>query len=175
MADLEGRLPGLLEERCSAMAKKMERWEEQLQELKDILEENSKAMVDHLMYRVERWSERMKKERYLEIQESAPQDSDIPLLLLIGLPQWMSYIKELIKKEIEAMKEKGIIRASMSPWASPVRLVPKKEGGVRFCIDYWKLNTKTNLDGYPMPQVQDILESLHGATVFSTLDLRRGY
>ncbi|KAL6460675.1 hypothetical protein MHYP_G00306410 [Metynnis hypsauchen] len=83
--------------------------------------------------------------------------------------------QELIKKEIEDMKEKGIIRASMSPWASPVVLVPKKEGGVRFCIDYRKQNTKTHLDGYPMPQVQDILESLHGATVFSTLDLRKGY
>ncbi|KAL6487683.1 hypothetical protein MHYP_G00043090 [Metynnis hypsauchen] len=83
--------------------------------------------------------------------------------------------QELIKKEIEDMKEKGIIRASMSPWASPVVLVPKKEGGVRFCVDYRKLNTKTHLDGYPVPQIQDILESLHGATVFSTLDLRRGY
>ncbi|KAL6487671.1 hypothetical protein MHYP_G00042970 [Metynnis hypsauchen] len=83
--------------------------------------------------------------------------------------------QELIKKEIEDMKEKGIIRASMSPWASPVVLVPKKEGGVRFCVDYRKLNTKTHLDGYPMLQIQDILDSLHGATVFSTRDLRRGY
>ncbi|KAL7869726.1 hypothetical protein AOLI_G00137140 [Acnodon oligacanthus] len=82
--------------------------------------------------------------------------------------------QKFIKQEINDMLEKNIMRPSISPWASPV-LVPKKDSGICFCVDYCGLNAKTHLDAYPMPQIQGILESLHAARIFSTLDLRSGY
>lgn len=73
------------------------------------------------------------------------------------------------------MLELGIIRIIRFPWAAPVVLVPKKNWESRLCIDYQALNKKTPLDGFPMPQVHEILESLHGARYFSSLDLQSGY
>jgi Reverse transcriptase (RNA-dependent DNA polymerase) len=73
------------------------------------------------------------------------------------------------------MLEKGLIRESASPWASPIVLVPKKNGKQRICIDYRKLNQVTEKDVYPLPVIDDILESFKGAKWFSSLDLASGY
>ncbi len=82
---------------------------------------------------------------------------------------------DFIEEQIKELLQQKIIRPSTSPWASPVVVVDKKDGGSRLCIDYRGLNSKTHLDAYPMPQITDILDSLQGAKVFSTLDLKSGY
>ncbi|XP_057205890.1 uncharacterized protein LOC130564036 [Triplophysa rosa] len=83
--------------------------------------------------------------------------------------------QKFIDSQVQELLDKGIIQPSTSPWASPVVVVQKKDGDSRFCIDYRGLNSKTHLDAYPMPQIQDILESLHESSIFSTLDLKSGY
>ena len=68
-----------------------------------------------------------------------------------------------------------MIRPSSSPWASPIVLVKKKDGSTRFCVDYRKVNKVTRKDAYPLPRVDDTLDTLAGAKWFSTLDLISGY
>ena len=83
--------------------------------------------------------------------------------------------REVLKKELDEMLEAGVIRPSVSPWAAPIVLVPKKDGGQRLCIDYRKLNATASFDAYPMPQMEEIFESIGRAKVISTLDLAKGY
>ena len=80
-----------------------------------------------------------------------------------------------VTKLLEEMLEKGIIKPSCSPWASPIVLVKKKDGTTRFCVDYRKLNTITRKDAYPLPRIDETLDTLQGAKWFSTLDLASGY
>jgi hypothetical protein len=82
----------------------------------------------------------------------------------------------IVKKQINDMLKNNVIRPSTSPFASPILFVAKKEEGqMRFCIDYRALNSVTIKDKYPIPNIQLIIDSLHGAKYFSTLDLLSGY
>ncbi|MCG8044297.1 MAG: reverse transcriptase family protein, partial [Candidatus Thiodiazotropha endolucinida] len=79
------------------------------------------------------------------------------------------------KRAIEDLKAKGVIRESVSPWASPIVLVKKKDGGVRPCVDYRRLNELVKPDGFPSPRIQDCLDAVAGSKLFSTFDLTSGY
>ena len=73
------------------------------------------------------------------------------------------------------MENAGIIRRSNAPWSSPLHIVSKSSGGWRPCGDYRHLNAATIDDQYPLPHIQDFNSQLTGATVFSKIDLVRGY
>ena len=78
------------------------------------------------------------------------------------------------KAVIEDLLRKGVIRQRTSPWASPISLVLKKSSVVRPCVDYRKLNALVKQDDFPLPQIQDCLDLLAGARLFSTFDLTSG-
>ena len=83
--------------------------------------------------------------------------------------------QETVRREIQNMLDEGIIQPSASEWAAPIMLVQKKDGMMRFCVDYHRLNTITRADAYPMPQINDLIDQLGEVKYISTLDLSRGY
>ncbi|UYV66796.1 hypothetical protein LAZ67_4002874, partial [Cordylochernes scorpioides] len=83
--------------------------------------------------------------------------------------------RRLIQDEVNKMIENHIVKPSESPWSSPVILVRKKDGTWRFCVDYRRLNKITKKDVYPLPSIDDALDSLAGSSYFSTMDLQSGY
>ena len=83
--------------------------------------------------------------------------------------------RDLLKQEIEKMLRMGVIEKSSSSYASPVVLVPKADGSLRFCIDYRKLNSITIFDPEPIPNVEDLFSKLSSGKYFSKLDLAKGY
>ena len=80
-----------------------------------------------------------------------------------------------VREHLREMLEAGAIRPSQSPWNNAIVLVRKKDGGLRFCIDFRKLNERTVKDSHPLPRINDALDRLVGARHFSTLDLKSGF
>ena len=80
-----------------------------------------------------------------------------------------------IEEMVQEMLQQGVIEPSRSPWASPIVLVKRKDGGVRFCVDYRKLNAVTKLDEFPLPRIDDTLDLLAGSCFFTTLHLASGF
>ncbi|KAE8728977.1 Phosphoenolpyruvate carboxykinase [Hibiscus syriacus] len=83
-------------------------------------------------------------------------------------------LKEL-KVQLQELFDRGFIRHSTSPWGAPILFVKKKDGSLRLCIDYRKLNKMTIKNKYPLPRIDDLFDQLRGATVFSKIDLHSGY
>ena len=106
-------------------------------------------------------------EHVIEVSDASP----------IRLPPYRlphSY-RETVKAEIQEMLKQGIIEPSTSDWAAPLVLVKKKDGSLRLCVDFRRLNSVTKADAYPMPRVDEMLDRLGPAKYISTLDLTRGY
>eukprot|EP00108_Taenia_solium_P007436 TsM_000082000 transcript=TsM_000082000 gene=TsM_000082000 len=82
---------------------------------------------------------------------------------------------EDVNRLLNEMISDGVIQPSESPWASPIALVKKSDASLRLRVDYRKLNAVTEKDAFPLPHINDSLDSLHGSKWFSTLDLKSGY
>ncbi|KAK7883969.1 hypothetical protein WMY93_027092 [Mugilogobius chulae] len=82
---------------------------------------------------------------------------------------------DAVRKHLHELLESGVIRESDSPFASPIVVVRKKNGSVRLCIDYRKLNLQTIKDAYALPKLEDTFTALTGSQWFSVLDLKSGY
>ena len=80
-----------------------------------------------------------------------------------------------VRNHLKQLKEVGIIQESSSPWASPVVLVRKSNGALRFCVDYRMLNQRTIKDAYALPRIDELIDHFAGCTFFSSLDLRMGF
>jgi Reverse transcriptase (RNA-dependent DNA polymerase) len=83
--------------------------------------------------------------------------------------------RAVAEKEFRELEAAGIVRRSNSPWSSPLHMVPKPNGKWRPCGDYRRLNVQTVPDSYPLPNIQDFSNKLHGSVIFSKIDLVKGY
>ena len=135
------------------LARKFER---QLMEYHDIfsLDKNEMGCTDAAEHIIELLDEEPFKERF---QRIAP-----PLL-------------DEVQEHLQEMLDSGAIRPSQSAWCNAMVLIRKKDGGLRFCIDFRWLNARTKKDLCPLPRMQETMESLVGAQFFSTMDLKSGF
>ena len=110
------------------------------------------------------------------------RDYDIAIELIPGGQLYFGPIYSLTVPELKALKEyikenlkKHFIRKSRSPAGAPILFVKKKDGTLRLCIDYRRLNAITLRNSYPIPRINDLIESFKGSKIFTRLDLRSAY
>jgi len=83
--------------------------------------------------------------------------------------------RDIVQKELREMLAHRVIEPSTSDWAAPIVLVKKKDGSLRLCVDYRRLNSVSKADAYPMPRIDELIDQLGKAQYLSTLDLTKGY
>ena len=100
----------------------------------------------------------------------------IPWTEPISIPPYRMAPVELreLKAQLDELLSKGFIQPSISPWGAPVLFVKKKDGSLRLCIDYRKLNRVTIRNQYPLPRIHKLFDQLQGSRVYSKIDLRSG-
>ena len=83
--------------------------------------------------------------------------------------------KTIMKKKVEYLLTNNLAEPSLSPWASPCILIPKPDGSFRFCTDYRKVNQVTVRDSFPLPRIDEIIDTISQSSYITTIDLQRGY
>jgi hypothetical protein len=121
---------------------------------------------------------------FLEELMLLPPDRDVEFVIelmpgagpVAKSPYRMSF-EELdeLKKQLKKLLEQGFVRPSASPWGSPILFMEKKDGTKRMCIEYRTLNSMTIKNKYPLPRIEDLLDRLKKAKLFSKIDPRSGY
>jgi hypothetical protein len=104
----------------------------------------------------------------------------INLILGASFPNKVAYRLKLqeneeVKRQVQDLMDKGLIRESLSPCVVPTMLKPKKDGGWRMCIDSREINNITIRYRFPLPRMDDLMDFLSGARFFSKIDLKSGY
>jgi hypothetical protein len=107
-------------------------------------------------------------EHQIELEPNARPPSKAPYRLA---PQEL----DELKRQLDELIQRGYIQPSKSPYGAPVLFVKKKDGSMRLCVDYRALNAVTVKNSYPLPKIDELLDRLHGAKVFSKMDLAQGY
>ncbi|GKB82927.1 reverse transcriptase domain-containing protein, partial [Tanacetum coccineum] len=112
-----------------------------------------------------------------DIPPGLPAMREIPDSAIPNRPAYQMNPKEFVElqRQVTELLEKGLIRESISPCALPALLVPKHGGTFRMCIDSRAVNKITIKHHFPIPRLDDLLDQLHGSTIFSKIDLRSGY
>ena len=135
----------------------------QQQQITTLLKQNDKLFADDLS----------------QLGHTKVENHHIPIEVSIPIRQRAYRVappeQDFIKEEINRMLKNDLIQPSESPWASPVVLVRKKNGKLRFCVDYRKLNSLTQRDCHPLPRIDELLDMFGCAKYFTTLDLASGY
>ena len=108
---------------------------------------------------------------------AATHDIDVGSARPIKLPPYRVHPSQVdqVKAELKKMQEMDIIEPATSEWCSPITLVPKKDGTLRFCVDYRKLNSVTRKNNFPLPRVEDCIEAIGNANYLTKIDCLRGF
>ena len=173
--EVEERVMGRLETSSESEGKRAEKLLDQLQlQLDHLGEEDRAKLVSVLRGYTDVFALTSSELGTTSITEHSIDTGDHPPICQ-PLRRMPFSLRPQVDKMLQEMLNQGVIQPSSSPWASAVVLVRKKDGSMRFCVDYRRLNHITKLDEFPLPRIDDNLDVLAGCKYFTTLDLASGY